>query len=354
MSLSYTTTGCALGAPSSQPTGFTLTGCMSFNSTSLTINNFGTQFSSFLTGAWTIEGFLLYSGSVAETTYPLVKDSGNNMAFVYQVKSNLGSWSTIYETAPNVSYTSPSSAGLTNGVWVHWAISYNNGSGTYMCLNGVAQTNAANNTISSAWTANDLVLGGTGMSGRLCNFRVSNVARYTSTTYTVPTALFGYDPYTIYMNSFNQSSGTNFALTATTYVYCLCAGMLVRTPYGDMPIEKLRTGDLVVTQDGRTVPIVDTVRSVVRGDYYNIPFRIPAHHFAENAPYADVLVSPNHIVYYDKVIVPCQASGFTDETTLLGKDFEYFNVALPNYTTDKMVCQGLEVDSWNTKSKVMY
>jgi len=266
---------------------------------------------------------------------------------------------TVNQTSSYTRYVYVTPNGWTNSTWHHVAM-VSNGTTIYGFMDGVLQGSYTQTLIPSQWV-NTWSFGGQNdrsqgnyTQGAFANFRVSNIARYTS-SFTAPTSYFTSDGNTVYLNTFNQSSGSSWSSTAYTMsIPCLCKGMLLRTPYGDTPVEKLRIGDLIITQDGRTVPIVDTVRSVVRGDYYNIPFRIPAHHFAENAPYADVLVSPNHIVYYDKVIVPCQTSGFTDETTLLGKDFEYFNVALPNYATDKMVCQGLEVDSWNTKSKLLY
>jgi len=268
-------------------------------------------------------------------------------------------------------YQSPSVAiGTYYNRWYHMFVSFDSTAsklyiGMGNSLNSGTQTPVSSMSAISAWygyrwtIGAEISTGGVAASGvnqgYISNFRISNTLRYgTVASYSIPVAAFVYDSNTVYLNSFNQTSGTNWAITELSIMPCLCTGMLIRTPYGDTPVEKLRVGDLVITQDGRTVPIVDTVRSIVRGDYYNIPFRIPAHHFAENAPYADVLISPNHIIYYGKVIVPCQASGLVDETALLGKDFEYFNIALPNYATDKMMCQGLEVDSWNTRAKLMY
>jgi hypothetical protein len=52
--------------------------------------------------------------------------------------------------------------------------------------------------------------------------------------------------------------------------------------------------------------------------------------------------------------IPAQTKGLPDETALLGKEFEYFNIALPNYGEDKLSCHGIGVDSWNTRAKLMY
>jgi hypothetical protein len=246
------------------------------------------------------------------------------------------------------------------------ALVYNSADGSLkFYINGTMYTiNASSTVLPASWSyswLNSLVIGwdGEATSAKtqcyVSNVRISNSARYTAAFTALSSAALTADVNTVFLNSFDQASGTNYIGTQLyPSIPCLCAGMLIRTPNGETPIEKLRIGDLVTTHDGRDVPIVDYTRTVVRGDYYNIPFRIPASHFDPGYPSKDILLSPNHMFFCGGWKVPAQTKGLPDETALLGKEFEYFNIALPNYGEDKLSCHGIGVDSWNTRAKLMY
>jgi hypothetical protein len=369
MSVSYTTVG-SVAFNTTYISSLTLSskiGTLVTSGSYLTITATSLQ-SLFTSNAFTVE-FFVYFIPTSGINMCLFNASQSTAYYGFAINAWTYGLSTVGDSTPIAAWISTNQStansivltgSMPNSAWRHIAL-VNNGTTFYLFINGVLAQSSAGVMPSIASWVNNWVLGseqdktvGNYLSGGISNLRISNIARYTTSGFIPPTAYFTYDDYTVYLNTFNQSSGTSWSSTSYTMaIPCLCMGMLLRTPYGDTPVEKLRIGDLVISQDGRTVPIIDIARRTVRGDYYNIPFRIPSHYFAENAPYADVLISPNHIVYYGKVIVPCQTSGLVDETALLGKDFEYFNVALPNYATDKMMCQGLEVDSWNTKEKLL-
>ncbi|MGJ8546787.1 MAG: Hint domain-containing protein [Sulfitobacter sp.] len=78
---------------------------------------------------------------------------------------------------------------------------------------------------------------------------------------------------------------------------CFLAGTLIRTPQGDLPVETLRAGDLVLTQDGGSQPILWQGHVEMRGVHPAArPICIPAHSFGIGAPLRDLYLSPNHAV----------------------------------------------------------
>jgi hypothetical protein len=129
--------------------------------------------------------------------------------------------------------------------------------------------------------------------------------------------------------------------------------MLLDTPTGPTAVEILKEGDLVVTPDGREVPIVRVIKTVVRGEYETIPYRIPKDFFQKDYPSADILISPNHMLYWNEWTVPTRITGLPEERERMGKEIEYYHVALPDYGGDKLMCQGIAVDSWDMSVKLV-
>jgi len=131
---------------------------------------------------------------------------------------------------------------------------------------------------------------------------------------------------------------------------CLCRGMKIDTPLGPQPIESLKEGDFVLVPPfhDRMVPIRRIFGSTYTGTMHTIPVRIPSSFFEKNIPSEDILISPNHMIFYDsRWMLPIQITGLEQETDLLGKKFEYYHIQLPNYCEDKLWCHNLPVDSWD-------
>ena len=113
-------------------------------------------------------------------------------------------------------------------------------------------------------------------------------------------------------------------------VTCFMAGAMIRTPDGEVAVERLKTGDLVLTADGRAMPVRWLGRqtvSTIFGDKLRIlPIRIKAGAFRENVPSRDLLVSPDHAILIDDVLA--QAAALVNETSIVRE------TAVPRIFTD--------------------
>src|SRR4051794_5328758 len=83
-------------------------------------------------------------------------------------------------------------------------------------------------------------------------------------------------------------------------VICFYPGTCIRTPVGEVAVETLRIGDMVLTAEGRAMPVRwlgrQTVSTLFADPLRVLPIRIAAGALAENLPARDLLVSPDHAI----------------------------------------------------------
>ena len=106
----------------------------------------------------------------------------------------------------------------------------------------------------------------------------------------------------------NDGSATFIALAAP----CFVAGTRIATPRGDVPVEALRPGDMVVVCSAeRTTPqpivwhgrrTVDCRRHPALRSVW--PVRVLADAFGDAAPRRDLWLSPDHAVFVEDVLIP--------------------------------------------------
>ena len=100
------------------------------------------------------------------------------------------------------------------------------------------------------------------------------------------------------------------ALDTSAPFICFCAGTLIATPRGDVPVDLLKVGDLVLTHTNQARPIVwiGIGRALAtpgrRGAATPVILRKGA--LADNVPQRDLRVTKGHSLYVDNVLIPAE------------------------------------------------
>jgi uncharacterized repeat protein (TIGR03803 family) len=148
--------------------------------------------------------------------------------------------------------------------------------------------------------------------------------------------------------------GTVFELSDTGFVVCYLAGTHILTPRGEIAVEDLREGDLVTTFSGKGAihkPItwIGQLCQSLAGHpdiEKAAPVRIRAGAVAENVPHRDLLVSPDHAICLDGVLIPAKelVNGATIVQELDIAEVHYFHIELEQH--DILLAEGLTAESY--------
>jgi Hint domain len=141
------------------------------------------------------------------------------------------------------------------------------------------------------------------------------------------------------------SGGTNLSIV------CFAEGTSISTERGDVPVEQLCAGDMVRTEiSGAVLPVVWIgKRHVDCGrhpePHQAWPVRIRAGAFGAGLPQRDLLVSPNHAVYVDGVLIPARLLiNGTSIAQVPVEQITYYHVELPRH--EVLRAEGLAVESY--------
>jgi hypothetical protein len=144
----------------------------------------------------------------------------------------------------------------------------------------------------------------------------------------------------------NVAAGADVALS----VPCFHAGTLLRTPHGERAVETIAVGEDVMVLDG-------TSRTVVWIGHRHIdcrrhpdprrvlPIRIAAGAFGPGCPQRDLLLSPDHAVFVDEVLIPVRH--LINGTTVCRQQVfavDYYHVELDSH--DILLAEGLPAESY--------
>jgi len=137
---------------------------------------------------------------------------------------------------------------------------------------------------------------------------------------------------------------------ATGYAACYAAGTLIATPEGEVAVETLQAGDLVLTASGVARPVTwlghRRIRFAARSDVPQPhPIRIRADAFAPGQPRRDLVLSPDHAVFVEGVLIPIRR--LVNGATILRETVAsvvYWHVELA--THDILLAEGLPAESY--------
>ena len=92
-------------------------------------------------------------------------------------------------------------------------------------------------------------------------------------------------------------------------ISCFAEGTRIRTARGQVAVEALAVGDHAVTRDGRAVPVVWIGQRTVEPERHRRPgdvrpVFVSAHAFGPGMPARTLVLSPDHAVFTDNVLIP--------------------------------------------------
>lgn len=139
------------------------------------------------------------------------------------------------------------------------------------------------------------------------------------------------------MNATIHQRGFSIALNCAPV--CFMAGTLISAPSGPVAIEKIARGDLVMTADGRIEAVSWVGRQTICTHFSDplrvLPIRIKANALDENVPARDLLVSPDHALLVDGILV--QAGALVNGHSIVRETdvpliFTYYHVETENHS----------------------
>ena len=146
----------------------------------------------------------------------------------------------------------------------------------------------------------------------------------------------------------NGSTGNSISDNAV--FPCFAAGTYISTTRGNIAVEELREGDLVLTIEGDTQPIrwighrrIDCRRHAA--PEHILPVCIRAHAFGRNKPARDLMLSPDHAIFAEGVLIPVKY--LIDGRAIRQLDVAavtYYHVELPAHAA--ILAEGLPVESY--------
>jgi hypothetical protein len=136
-----------------------------------------------------------------------------------------------------------------------------------------------------------------------------------------------------------DAAGLTSPPTEYEFTCCFMPGTLVRTPFGEVAVETLNRGELVITADGRTVMVdwlgVQTISLKFADKLRVLPIRIKTGALAENVPSRDLLVSPDHALLVEGALI--QAGALVNGTSIVRETdvpatFTYYHVEVEDHS----------------------
>ena len=132
---------------------------------------------------------------------------------------------------------------------------------------------------------------------------------------------------------------------------CFVEGTAILTTSGPIPVESLTTHHMLITGSGAVRPIKWIGQRLIERQGRSLPaavapVRIHANAFGPGIPRRDLIVSPDHGIYLDKVLIPAKylVNAATITTNRAQTRVRYFHIELA--THDIILAEGLACESY--------
>jgi autotransporter passenger strand-loop-strand repeat protein len=137
-----------------------------------------------------------------------------------------------------------------------------------------------------------------------------------------------------------------YGTRAVDITICFCRSTSILTSRGDVAVEHLRVGDIVITHSGRQRPIhwIGSSTAVARGA--NRPIIVRAGAFLDRTPHRDLRVTRGHSFLFGDVLIPIGelVNGMSICWDEAARTVEVFHVGLD--THDVLVAEGAPAESY--------
>jgi len=146
----------------------------------------------------------------------------------------------------------------------------------------------------------------------------------------------------------DTAGGTLVTLNGTP---CYCRGARIGTDQGEIEVENLAIGDLVITRSGQVRPIIwighrDYDASFAAANPEVLPILIKRDALADGVPKRDLYVSPLHALLIDGTLIPARA--LINQGSIVkartGKSVGYFHLELA--THDVILAEGAAAETY--------
>jgi len=223
--------------------------------------------------------------------------------------------------------------------------------------NSIYYSGAGSDLVNYYNGSSSTIIAGSLNSAGYVNDAIGTNARFHGTTYLtiLGSNLYVSDQLNNVVRSINLSGSypvTTFYGSNPPVNPCIPAGQLIRTLKGDVPVETVKSGDYIMTPDGRSV-VVKVYKSTLLANRHDAPYLIPANTFRPGYPKKDIQLSPNHKIQTgpDLWLSAEKASKmYPAIKQLLSTSFvRYFHFETPDFLTDDLVVEGSVVESYGPK-----
>lgn len=247
---------------------------------------------------------------------------------------DLSGWST-----PSTVNLNPGTFSSANGMVNNIAIAYNTTINDFV-------GGAGNDSITSSLLS-DTIDGGDG-TDTVVYAGTSGLYAFERTGNTITVALPGAAD-TLTNVDFLQFADTTIA-TAAIPAPCFATGTRIMTADGPVAVEDLRLGTLIPTADGPAQPVAWVGRRQVNvrrhpRPYLVQPVRVRAGAFGAGRPGRDLVLSPDHALFLEDVLIPVRCLIDGDWIRQLqARTITYWHVELPRHAV--ILAEGLPVESF--------